>query len=101
MIYKLQPGIVDTSICGVYLLIPTRSASEVCPHIFRLSFLSELTWTLMKKEKPLEKIINIRTEFSRKTFKEEKERTEDLLRKLYEMGFLQELPDGIDDICVS
>ena len=54
MRYKIRPGIVRTKICDVWLLIPTREASEDCPHIMKLTLLSSIVWETIEKGKPME-----------------------------------------------
>jgi hypothetical protein len=53
-----RPGIVHVSICGVRLLIPTRAASEQCPHMLRLNLLTTMIWNGLDKGKSPEEIKN-------------------------------------------
>lgn len=59
MNYRVRSGIVNTKICNVRLLIPTRAASEYCPSILSLSFLSGMVWDMFEKGKSLEEIYNM------------------------------------------
>ena len=56
MIYSCRPGIVLTKICGQWLLIPTRAASEHCPNVTRLTFPAALIWGMIEKRKSREDI---------------------------------------------
>ena len=51
-----RPGIVPVTICGVRLLIPTRAASEECPHMLRLNLLTTMIWNGLEKGKSPEEI---------------------------------------------
>lgn len=54
MNYSCRPGIVMTKICGVWLLIPTREASEQCPGVIRLTLPSVIFWGMLEKNKTQE-----------------------------------------------
>ncbi len=51
MKYSCRPGIVLSKICGVWLLIPTREASEHCPGILHLTLPSVFVWGMLEKGK--------------------------------------------------
>lgn len=51
-----RPGIVPVTICGVRFLIPTRAASEECPHIQKLSLITALIWSCYEKNMPEQNI---------------------------------------------
>lgn len=51
MKYVCRPGIVLTKICGQWLLVPTRKASESCPNIIKLTLPAVIIWKMMEKEK--------------------------------------------------
>lgn len=56
MNYVCRPGIVLTKICGQWLLIPTREASEHCPNVIHLSLPSVFVWRMIEKRKSREDI---------------------------------------------
>ena len=56
MKYRVRPGLVLVTVCGVALLVPTRSASEQFPEVVPLSFLQIAIWEGMSKPLPMEKL---------------------------------------------
>ena len=94
MNYSPRPGIVRAKICGEYLLIPTRSASEECPEVMRLSLMGAALWEELEKGRELKKLYEVFAILSRKPEEEIRERTDKLLDRLYEKGYLVEAPSG-------
>lgn len=94
MAYKARPGIVLTNICDVPLLIPTRAASESCPHIMRLSLLSTIVWKTIAEDMPMEDAVRAFQILLKASEEEVKARIQKIADELYAKGFLIEIPDG-------
>lgn len=91
--YKIRPGIVKTEICGVRLLVPTRAASEECPHILRLNMIYDFTWSILTKADGDEGVENVRKMIallSKAPDDVVEEKVNQLLSGLCEKGFLIE-----------
>lgn len=88
MYYVLRPGVVKTKICGVFLLIPDRKASEICPRIQRLNLITALTLEVLEKREPIENAYRNYTYLSRKTMDEAKEKIDGILDDLCKKGYL-------------
>ncbi len=82
--YKCRPGIVLTKICGQYVLIPTRAASEVCPHVLRLTLPAVFLWGAVKSEKPMSELEHAIKILTKKTDEE----TREMLQKMLD-GFVE------------
>ena len=92
MAYKARPGIVLTNICDVPLLIPTRAASESCPHVMRLNLLSTIVWKTFEQDMPMENAVRAFQIFLKTSDEEVKARIQKITDDLYEKGFLIEVP---------
>ena len=57
MKYKPRPGIVYTKICGVNMLIPTRSVYDVCDRIEILPWLKDAAWRSLCSGNTVENLI--------------------------------------------
>lgn len=97
MNYRLRQGIVFTKICGQYLLIPNRKASETCPHIKPLSIISAAMIENIQKGYPMEKIYQIYEVLSRKTKEESCKRIDQLAEELCKHGFLEKVAGDINE----
>lgn len=93
MRYILRPGIVRTQICGAYLLIPDRMASEVCPHIQRLSIIMASAVEFIDKGEPYEKAYKISEILQKKSEEEAKDYIDTMCADLCEKGFLIRVED--------
>lgn len=92
MNYKARRGVVLTSICGRWMLIPMREAFPACKRIFPLSLSSALLWDLLANGKSVDEYVNIICKMSR--FPEEKARknAQKMCDALCQSGFLIEVP---------
>lgn len=88
IIYKPRPGIVRVRICGEYLLVPTRKASEVCPRVIRLKLMAAALWEEIEKGNGMDKICLFFEKLSKKPKEEVEEQIDKVLRGLYENGYL-------------
>ena len=88
MNYRARPGIVLTKVCGVYLLVPTRAASEHCPGILRLPLPLLFLWLGIRNGVGYEQFWPVFQGLLRKSESESKELVDRSLQKLYEAGYL-------------
>ena len=88
MNYKPRPGIVQTKICGVHVLIPTREAYEYCKAILRLPMLWAMTFELLEKGEADENIIRLHKILTKKPEEEICSRIERFCEELSDKGFL-------------
>ena len=94
MTYELRPGIVFTRICGEYMLIPSRQASDACPSLKRLGLIgAALIETIMKKE-PLEKVCKAYEILGNKSPEEAREKVLKMIDGLIRQGFLIECSEN-------
>ena len=94
MTYELRKGIVFTKICGEYLLIPNRQASELSPAMKRLNLIgAALIETIIKKE-PLEKVCRAYEILGRKTPEEAQEKIDQMIESLCHDNFLIKIEEG-------
>ena len=59
MKYRTRPGLVMVDVCGVALLVPTRSTSESFPDVVPLSFLQIPIWEGLSRSVPMEKLYEL------------------------------------------
>ena len=97
MAYELRPGIVFTNICGEYLLIPNRQASEQCRTIKRLSLIGAALIETLKKKEPIEKVGKVYEILGKKSPEEATQKIMELAEKLYQEGYLVESTESIND----
>lgn len=88
MNYRVCPGIVLTKVCGVYLLVPTRAASERCPGILRMPLPLLFLWLGVKNGVAYERFSPMIQGLLRKSESEAKELVDRSLQKLHEAGYL-------------
>lgn len=88
MKYKARPGIVLARICGRFVLIPTRIASQDCSQIMPIPMTWVIAWDLIKKGQPEEKILQSLGIFKKKTDEELRAELYEVCAKLAERGFL-------------
>lgn len=93
MTYKTRPGITRVKVCGVHLLVPTRSASAECPHVMRISALGCLLYRLLEDEKSMQDVYMVYSAFTQKPVEEVEKDVGGFLHMLCENGFLIEVPD--------
>ena len=93
MRYKTRPGVVLTKICGSLLLIPTRAASEACPHILRLSFISAICWEMIGNGKPIDDIYRVYAILSKKPPEDVHSVVDGILGDLSARGYLITVED--------
>ena len=88
MNYKPRDGIVLSKICGMNVLIPSRSASKYCSTILPLNSFGFLVWKSISEDDSIEKILDMCRIFSRRTDEENTNRIEAFTKALYEKGFI-------------
>ena len=66
MEYLPRPGIVRTSLCGMYVLIPSRIASNYCKKILPMTMAETMIWAGIEKGYPIEKTLERLRIFSKK-----------------------------------
>ncbi|MBO4562905.1 MAG: hypothetical protein J5772_04755 [Clostridia bacterium] len=93
MYYKLRDGIVQTKICGVFMLIPTRRASEYCPHIQKVGLLLYAAIELLERGEPMEKVYRMYSILTKKPDDEVHKMVHDQLEELCAKGFLVKTED--------
>lgn len=93
MRYKVRPGIVRAQICGVYLLIPDRAASEACPYIRRINLLLSAAVEVIEKGQPIEKIYTIYRILTKRPEEEIRQKVDRQLADLCDKGFLIRVED--------
>ena len=49
-VYKLQPGVVLTEVCGEYLLVATKKAQGTCPYVTRINRQAAEYWRIVEQE---------------------------------------------------
>ena len=88
MRYVPRPGVVLTKVCGASLLVPTREASEACPHIVRLPGLLALEWKALADGKKLEDLYRAHEIFKHISHEEAVKQLDAAMATLCEKGFL-------------
>ena len=88
MTYELRQGVVLTKICGEYLLIPDRQASEKCPSAKRLSIIGAALIENIQKKDPIEKICRVYEILGKKSPEEAKAKIYKMLSDLIKEGFI-------------
>lgn len=88
MKYKQRPGIVYTEICGEHYLIPTRSASEFCPHATRANFIISIIWGKLGSGRPVDDIYRAFQLLTRQPEEKVKKVVDKLLAELCRKGLL-------------
>lgn len=93
MKYKPRPGIVMVRICGENLLVPTREASEACPHVILLPLMAAALWEELEKGRDAERLSLVFQKLSKKPKEEVDRRIEALLVDLKEKGYVLKVED--------
>lgn len=88
MRYVCREGIVLTKIAGEWLLIPTRKASESCPHIMRLALPCAMMWGCLEKGGSMGDVYRIFRVLTKKEDKEVRQLVDRLMSELIEKGYL-------------
>ena len=96
MNYKPRDGITRVFICGAWLLIPNRKASELCPNIATISFPELIIWRQLEKGKDTEKVCSFFSDFFHKTLEESREVVKSFLDRMYERGFIVLVEENIE-----
>ena len=88
MKYICREGVVLTKIAGEWLLIPTRKASESCPHMMRLALPCAMMWGCLKKGGSLEDVYRIFSVLTKKEDKEVHQLVGELMSEMIEKGYI-------------
>lgn len=88
MKYITRPGVVLTKVCGSYLLVPTRQASEHCPYIIRLTLLWVIAWNVLSKGDSIDAICKAHMILTKKPEDEVRKKIDVFLKALCDKGFL-------------
>lgn len=93
MHYVTRPGVARVEICGRFLLIPDRKASEYCEEVVPVKFLGAVVWGMLCSGKPLEEISNFYSTMSRKPEEKARAELDAYLSGLCEKGYLIPVED--------
>ena len=93
MKYQYRPGIVRVRICGEYLLVPTREASEACPEIIRLPLLSAAVLEEIEKGRDLSIVSSSFQKLTGRSAEDIDSRIRSILENLCERGYLVQVGD--------
>ena len=88
MDYRPRPGIVQTKICDMTVLVPSRAAAKDCKRIMPLTFTGKIVWTGIEKDYPVKKIVEMYRLFSKKSDEELTASIEEFCQLLFREGFL-------------
>ena len=91
-----REGIVLTKICGMYLLVPTRKASEHCKVIVPLSIFELMCWEGISKDKTVEELYTITEKAFRRKPEDARRLIDSAVDSLASRGCLIRQPDGED-----
>ena len=80
MRYVCRDGIVLTKICNIWLLIPTRKASEEAPLLMPLSFPALIVWTILQRGQPIEDSYRALSILTHKSTEELREPVDEILQ---------------------
>lgn len=89
--YKPREGIVSTSICGVYLLIPTRAIYAFCNQVQMLPPQWVIAWKMLQNHEPVENIVKTYEIMTKKPTDYVTEKVCFVLAALCEKGYLEEI----------
>ena len=95
MKYQPRPGVVLVNVCGVRILIPSRSASVHCKKICELPLIWAMTWTMISQGRPDRDIQRLHQIFTKQSDEETQKSLDDFCRRLETLGFL--IPLDPDD----
>ncbi len=92
--YKTRPGVIKEKICGSYLLIPDRKASEYCRHVRQLGLLGSVTWNFVNENRPFDDLYKVYRILTKETDDQIKNRIDHFLEQLAQEGFLIKMEEG-------
>lgn len=84
---------MKTKLCGMNVLIPSRSVCQVCSSVQRLPMLWAATWDAMCRDVPLEDTINFHMMLTHKSREEVLANYERFCEELYRKGFMIKVPE--------
>lgn len=90
MRYKVNPGVVKTRVCGVFLLIPLRSCGKSCRCVKQLTPLWAMTWDSLTAGHSLEDQIQAHKILTRLPEETVRPRIKRFIDDLVSKGFLLE-----------
>ena len=91
MNYKPRPGVVMIRVCGVFLLVPTRAASQACPNVRQITPGAGIIWTLFQDNEPDEaakRFLDFQQKMSKKPIEVLRDKLERFCEGLYEGGYM-------------
>ncbi len=94
MKYKPRPGIVLTKLCDTNVLIPSRVAYDACKSIIRLPMLWAMTWSLLEKGEPEEKILRAHKILTKQSDSVIREKLNEFYEQLADQGYLIRVEDS-------
>ena len=96
MKYRCRPGIVRVSICGEYLLVPSREAYSYCQKACRLTIFEASLWEDLEKGKGIEEVCK---SFGLITKNQDsvRKKAEIVLKRLVDNGYLIEENTDTDE----
>lgn len=91
--YKPRPGVIKEKICGSYLLIPDRKASQYCKRVRQLGLLGSVTWNFVAENRSFDDLYKVYRILTKETDDKIKEKIDHFLEQLAEEGFLIEIEE--------
>lgn len=88
MKYVLRPGIIRVKVCGVFLLVPNRAASESCPQIRRIGLLGSALIDKLESDESLDTLYEAYRIIKKTSAEEARKAVDDLLASLVDAGYL-------------
>lgn len=93
MRYIARTGVARVEICGCFLLIPDRKASEYCEGVVPVKFLGAAVWGMLSNGKPIEDIYTFYRIMTRKEEDDVRRDVDAYLSSLCEKGYLIPVED--------
>ena len=88
MDYIPRPGIVSVKLCGQYVLIPSRQASDACKSALPLSMAGLMVWNAIVQDDSMEKLQNLYGVFSSLEPEAQLSKIQEFCQKLLKLGFI-------------
>lgn len=95
MKYIQRPGVVLTKVCGASLLVPNREASEFCPYVIQLPFLTAADWQALGNGRTVEMLYKGHMILRKMTMEEAAAEVDSELAVLCDKGFLIRVEDDV------
>ena len=93
MKYLPRPGVTKVSLCGMFVLVPSRLAFAHCKSFLPLSLTDCIIWDGIEKDYPLEKVLDFFHVFSKSSDEELIKQIGGFCQTLLEKGFIIPKPE--------